>query len=93
VSPRRRARDMPERLILPAPAAPKPRRTALKTPEDAARIAVRRRTKPSAVPGNVRLVLNLDIPRELAERLSARVIREGKNFDALVLEALEVGAP
>jgi hypothetical protein len=34
----------------------------------------------------------LDLPRALAERLSARAIREGKNLEALVLEALKASA-
>src|SRR5262249_39065601 len=67
----------------PSDTAPKrKRKSAALTPEQAAKAAIARRAKPSAVPGHVRLVLNLDIPRALAERLSARAIREGKNLEA-----------
>jgi hypothetical protein len=38
-----------------------------------------------------KLTFTLDLPRELAERLSARAIREGKNLDAVVIETLERG--
>jgi len=37
----------------------------------------------------VKLVITLDIPLELSERLSARAIREGANLDAVVVEMLE----
>ena len=88
VSPRRRHRDAPEQLILPAPPAPKPRTAKLLTPEQAAKIAVARRAKPSVAPGHVKLTLTLDMPRDLVERLSARSIREGKNLEAVVIEIL-----
>jgi len=39
----------------------------------------------------VKLSFTLDIPRELAERLSARAIREGKNLDAVVIAILADG--
>jgi len=55
-------------------------------PEQAAKIAIARRAKPSASPDQVKLVLTLDLRGALAERLSAKVIREGKNLDG-VLEA------
>ena len=45
-------------------------------PAAAARLAVARRAKPSTVPDHVRLVLTLELPRELAEKLSERAIRE-----------------
>jgi len=32
------------------------------------------------------------VPREVAERLGARAIREGKHLDPVVLEVLEDGA-
>lgn len=52
-------------------------------------MAVARRTRPSAVPGNVKLTLTLDVPRALAERLSARAIREQRNLEGIVAEILE----
>ena len=52
-------------------------------------MAIRRRTKPSAVPGNVILTLTLDLKRELAERLSAQAIRQGVNLEAVVTELLK----
>jgi len=36
----------------------------------------------------VKLTLTLDIPRALAERLSAQAIRERKNLEAVVIENL-----
>jgi hypothetical protein len=42
----------------------------------------------------VKLTLTLFVPRgDLAERLTARAIREGKNIEALVMEILEAKAP
>jgi hypothetical protein len=40
------------------------------------------------VPGRVKMTFTLDIPRDLAERLSARAIRDGKNLEATVIEIL-----
>ena len=37
------------------------------------------------------LTFMLDIRRELAERLSARAIREGKNLEAVMIEVLGKG--
>src|SRR5262245_59711679 len=42
--------------------------------EVAARLAVARRAKPSPIPGYVRLLLTLEVRRELAEKLSLRAI-------------------
>src|SRR5262249_18924767 len=84
-------RDSPERLILQPPPAPKPRRATVLKPEEVAKIAVARRAKPSVTPGHVKLMLTLDIPRALAERLSARSTREGKNLEAVVIEILGEG--
>ena len=61
-------------------------------PEAAAKIAIERRAKPSAVPGRVKLMLVLELRRALAERLTARGIREGKNLEAIIVEILEAGA-
>jgi hypothetical protein len=43
------------------------------------------------VPGHVKLAFTLDMPRELAERLSASAIRDGVNLEAVVLELLSAG--
>ena len=75
---------MPEQLPLLAPA----KRRAGVEPEQAAKVAVARRAKPSALPGHVKLVLTLDLRRTLAEWLSAKAIREGKNLDGVVIEIL-----
>ena len=84
--PQRKTRDEgPEQLILPPTPVPK-RAAKISRPEEAAKIAVSRRVKPSAVPGHVKLILTLDIPGEPAERLSAQAIREGKILEAVVME-------
>ena len=54
-------------------------------------MALARRAKMSALPGHLKLVFTLDLRRALAERLTARAIREGKNLDALVIELIEEG--
>ena len=55
------------------------------------RVYIARRAKPSVVPGHVKLTFTLDMPRELAERLSARAIREGVNLEAAIVETLREG--
>jgi hypothetical protein len=40
----------------------------------------------------VRLVLTLEIRQALAEQLSAKAIRSGKNLEAIVIDMLEAGA-
>lgn len=52
----------------------------------------RRRGKPSAVPGHVKLTLTFDLKRGRAERLSARAIREQKNLEVLVAEILQAAS-
>ena len=88
--PSRQARDIAQQLPLVAPVAKVRARNV--DPEAAAKIAIQRRAKPSAVPGQVRLVLTLDLPRELAERLSARSIREGTTFEAIIIEKLKASS-
>ena len=61
-------------------------------PDEAAKIAIARRAKPGAPPDHVRLVLTLELRRALAEQLSARAIRSGKNREAIVIDMLEAGA-
>ena len=70
---------------------PKRRLTVL-SPEIAARIAVSRRAKPSSIPGYIRLLLNLELRRELAEKLSERAIREERNIEAIVIALIEAAA-
>ena len=89
MSPRRAPRpprdehDGPEQLPLVASSKP---RAARPDPDQVAKLAIARRTTPSAKPGYVRLMLTLEVSRELAERLSARAsgpfpLRAGgKNF-------------
>ena len=78
--------DQPE-LPLGAPK----RRAASIEPEEAAKVAIARRAKPGAPPGYVRLVLSLELRRALAEQLSARAIREGKNLEGVIIDLLEAG--
>jgi hypothetical protein len=81
-----------EQISLPMP-APKPKsRVADGTPEEAAKIAITRRAKPSVVPEHVKLVLTLELPRTVAERLSERAIRAQKNLEAVAIEVLKAGA-
>jgi hypothetical protein len=87
VSRRRAGRDRegPEQLPLPAPPAPKSRARIIPAPEQAAKVYIARRVKPSVVLGHVKLTFTLDMPREVAERLSARAIRDGANLEAVVI--------
>ena len=77
---------------LPLAATPKRRPSGVLLPEAAARLAVARRAKPSSVPDHVRLVLTLELRRELAERLSERAIREEQNIEAIVIALIEAAA-
>ena len=81
--------DQPE---LPSAAAPRGPRGLGTDPEQAAKLAIARRAKPGAPPGQVRLVLTLELRQALAEQLSARAIRSGKNLEAVVIDMLEAGA-
>ena len=90
--PTAKAPGRTEQLVLPIPAPP-PKETPKRggrrcPPEEAAQNYIRRHTKPSVVPGHVKLAFTFDIPRELAERLSATAIREGINMEAVILEIL-----
>ncbi len=89
--PRRpvRSDDQPE---LPLAAAPKRRPSGVLPPQAAARLAVARRAKPASVLGYVRLVLTLEVRRDLAEKLSERAIREERNIEAIVIALLEAAA-
>jgi hypothetical protein len=44
------------------------------------------------VPGHVRLLLTLEIRRELAEKLSLRAIEEGRNIEAILVALLDGAA-
>jgi hypothetical protein len=44
-----------------------------------------------APPGHVRLVITLELRQALAEELSARAIRSGKNLEAIMIDMLEAG--
>jgi len=72
----------------PAKATASPPRPTGASPEQEAKVALARRAKMSAIPGHLKLIFSLDLPREVAERLVARAIREGRNLDALVAELL-----
>jgi len=77
---------------LPLSAVPKRRLSRALAPEVAARLAIARRAKPSSIPGYVRLLLTLEVRRELAEKLSLRAIQEGRNTEAIVIALLESAA-
>jgi hypothetical protein len=84
VGPPRHQHERPEQLPLVASAKT---RVGVE-PEQAAKVAIARRAKPSAVLGDVKLVLTLDLRRALAEWLTAKAIREGKNLDGVVIGIL-----
>ena len=87
---RRPYRSGTEQPELPL-AAPKKRPHVLE-PEVAARLAIARRTKPSSIPGYVRLLLTLELRRELAEKLSLRAIKSERNIEAIILALIEAAA-
>jgi len=58
-------------------------------PETAARVAVSRRAKPSSIPGYVRLLLTLELRRELAEKLSLKAIKSERNIEAIIIGLIE----
>ena len=85
----RAPREGPEQLILP-PSEPPPKAKArvIPAPEQAARVYIAKRAKPSVVPGHVKLTMTFDMRRDLAERLSVRAIGDGVNLEAVVIELL-----
>jgi hypothetical protein len=92
VSARRRrssASSPADQLPLEAPPAPPQRSHDRADVDQVAKAAVARRAKPSAIPGRVKLTFTLDLSRELAERLSARAIREAKNLEGVIADILE----
>jgi hypothetical protein len=93
VSARRRrssATSPSEQLPLEAPPPPQCSHDRADV-DQVAKAAIARRAKPSAIPGRVKLTFTLDLKRELAERLSARAIRETKNLEGVIADILEEG--
>jgi len=72
-------------------AAPRQRPRVLE-PEVAARVAISRRAKPSAIPGYGKLLLTLELRRELAEKLSQQAIRSERNIEAIIIGLIEEAA-
>jgi hypothetical protein len=72
------------------PELPLPTTKGARSPEETARAAVARR--PTTPSGRVSYTLTLALPRDVAERLTARAISEGRNIEALVTEILEAEA-
>jgi hypothetical protein len=77
-----RASDEPE-LVFPT-------KKSGRSSGETARAAVSRR--PTTPSGRVSYTLTLGLPWDLAERLTARAVREGWNIEALVTEILEAEA-
>ena len=55
-------------------------------------MAIARRAKLSSVPEHVRLVLTLELRRELAEKLSLRAIKSERNIEAIVIALIQAAA-
>ena len=92
--PPTRERKGPEQLPLQSvPSASKARRRIIPAAEQAAKAYIASRAKPSVVPGHVKLTFTLDIPRAVAEQLSAKAIRKGVHLDAVVVEILGKSGP
>jgi len=92
VGRQRRPRPRTEQAELPLAATPKKRLSTVLDPAAAAKVAVARRAKPSPMPDHVRLVLTLELRRELAEKLSEWAIREERNIEAIVIALIEEAA-
>jgi len=92
VSRRRRAKADDGQPELPLTAALKRRTAGVLAPEVAAKVAVARRAKHSPIPGYVRLLLTLEVRRELAEKLSLRAIKTEENIEAVMIALLEGAA-
>ena len=73
----------------PLDTAMKRRISTVLEPAAAARLVVARRAKPSPVPDHVRLVLTLELRRELAEELSLKAIKSERNIEAIVIALIE----
>jgi hypothetical protein len=81
-----------EQPDLPLAATPKKRLSTFLDPAAAAKLAVARRAKPSSVPDHVRLLLTLELRRELAEKLSLKAIKSERNIEAIVIALIEEAA-
>jgi len=57
-------------------------------PNHLVKVAVARRTKPSAKPGNIKLPLTGNLPRTLAEALTAQAISQERSLEGLARELL-----
>jgi len=71
---------------------PRKRPSTVLEPAVAARLAIARRAKPSPIPDHVRLVLTLELRRELAEKLSLKAIKSERNIEAIVIGLIEAAA-
>jgi len=81
--------DQPE---LPLAATARKRLSTVLDPTAAAKVAIARRAKPSSVPDHVRLILTLELRRELAEKLSLKAIKSERNIEAIVIGLIEGAA-
>ena len=83
----RRRRPPPNddrQVVIPLPC----RAESRYTPEQLARASMAKRPSPVGQPEKVELAMKLVVPREVAERLAARAIREGRKIEALVQDIL-----
>jgi len=87
--PDRSGNDQPE---LPLAATPRKRLSTVLEPAAAARLAIARRARPSPVPDHVRLVLTLELRRELAEKLSLKAIKSERNIEAIIIGLIGAAA-
>jgi len=77
---------------LPLAAASRKRFSTVIEPAAAARRAIARRVRPSPVPDHVRLVLTLELRRELAEKLSLKAIKSERNIEAIIIGLIDAAA-
>ena len=89
--PARANQQSPDQRDLSLTGKPKPRGT-VPEPEEAAELAIARRAKPSPIPDHVRLILTLELRRELAEQLSLKAIKSERNIEAIVIGLIEEAA-
>lgn len=80
-------RPMPKPSIFPPEPRKGPQKVAA-TPEQVAKIVTDKRPSPLGQPDKVELRLMIVLPRAVAERLSARAIRETRKLEAVVAEIL-----
>ena len=74
----------------PRPPAPRsrPHKRRAPTPEQVAKTVTDKRPSPPRQPEKVEIILEIVLPRALAERVSARAIRETREVEALIAEIL-----